>query len=435
MGKRAIKWLYQELPVLVSKGVLAQEAADRLREYYGEIKDAGKKMTAVIICGVLGALLIGLGIILLLAHNWEEFSRFTRAILSFLPLLIGQGLAFWVLCKRPQSHAFKEASATFLSLMVGASIALISQTYNIHGTAGTFILTWMLLIVPLVYLMQASLPAVIYFIGITAWAGNYWNDPLMAVLFWPLAAVVMPHFIWALRKEIYTIRTTIMALVMAICVSIGAGFSLGKTWSGSWIIIYSSIYAVLFGLGNRAFKGLTSNWQRPLRIIGVLGILFLAFLFTVRFVWQYIGADYYRLSREVSGSTAFLDHLITFAIIALAMFFLYDNARRKKLTLALFGALPLLAIITYSLRGQEIIFPLFIFNAYLLILSLVRIKEGIRNNSLAAINSGMLILGILLIVRFFDSDINFILKGLAFIAVGVGFLVTNVVLVRRGGGR
>jgi uncharacterized membrane protein len=435
MGKRAIKWLYQELPELVSKGILAQDAADKLRQYYGEVKDAGKKWTVIIICGVLGALLIGLGIILILAHNWEQLSRFTRAIISFLPLLLGQGLALWVLWRRPQSHAFKEGTATFLSLMVGASIALISQTYNINGDTGTFILTWMFLIVPLVYLMQATLPAVIYFIGITSWAGAYWNDPLMAVLFWPLAAAVVPHFIWALRRETYTIRVTIMALVMAICTSIAAGFSLGKAWSGSWMILYSSIFAIFFALGQRRFKGFSTNWQRPLRILGALGILVLAFQFTFSYVWKYIGADYYQLSQKISGMNALPDRIITFVIIALALFFLYDNVKHKKTTTALFGALPLLAIMGYSLRGQDVFLSLLIFNAYLFILSLVRIMEGIRNNSLAAINSGMLIMAILLIIRFFDSDINFILKGLVFIIIGAGFLVTNVVLVRRGGGR
>ncbi len=210
MNKIGIKWLYQELPELIARGILTQETADKIRQHYGEVKSVSKTTVTLIILGTIGAFLIGLGIILLLAHNWEQFSRFTRAILSFVPLVIGQGLALWVLWKRPQSSAFKEGSATFLSLMVGASIALICQTYNIPGDAGTFILTWMFLIIPLAYLMQASLPAAIYLIGITAWSGTHWNNPIKAVLFWPLAAIVIPHFIWALRQEIYDLRTTVL---------------------------------------------------------------------------------------------------------------------------------------------------------------------------------------------------------------------------------
>jgi uncharacterized membrane protein len=434
MNRKSVQWLYEQFPELVTRGILTQESADKLRQYYGEVKRADKRWFTLILCAVLGALLIGLGIILLLAHNWEQLSRLTRAILSFAPLVIGQGLALWVLWKRPQSSAFKEGTATFLSLMVGASIALISQTYNIPGDTSTFILTWMLLIAPVVYLMQASLPAAIYLIGITAWAGSYWDNPVKAVLFWPLAALIIPHFIWALRQEFYTIRTTILSLITSICVSIGTGFSLGKTLPGSWIIIFPSLYAIFYSIGRLKFGGLTTNWQRPLRIIGAVGLFVLAFQFTFRYVWQYLGRDYYGISREISDISALPDHIITLAIIAIAILFFYDNVKRKDLTNSLFGALPLLAIVTYSFKGTAVILPLLIFNIYLLVLSISRIMLGIRNNSLPMVNTGMLMLAVLIIARFFDSDINFIIKGLVFIIIGIGFLTTNVLLLRKRGG-
>jgi uncharacterized membrane protein len=216
MNKKAVLWLYQELPDLVNKGVLPQTTADKLREHYGEFKSADKKWFIIILCSVLGASLIGLGIILLFGHNWEQLSRPVRAFLSLLPLVAGQALAFWVLLRRPASHALKESTATFLSLMVGASIALISQTYNIPGDTADFILSWMLLIVPLVYFMEAAIPAAIYAAGISVWACHFWDSPLQAVFFWPLLAVIVPHFIWSLRQDKYTLRSAILAFVMAV---------------------------------------------------------------------------------------------------------------------------------------------------------------------------------------------------------------------------
>ncbi|MEW6100738.1 MAG: DUF2157 domain-containing protein [Candidatus Omnitrophota bacterium] len=430
----AIRWLYRELPELITKGILTQETAERLRHYYGEVKSVGKRVAMLIILGTTGALLIGLGIILLLAHNWEEFSRFTRAVLSLLPLVIGQCLALWVLWKRPGSGAFKEGAATFLSLMVGASIALISQTYNIPGDAGTFILTWMLLIIPLTYLMQASMPAAIYLIGITAWSGTYWDNPLKAALFWPLAAITIPHFIWALRREIYVLRTSILSLIMIVCVSIATGFSLGKTWQGSWVIIFPSLYSIFYFLGWLKIGRITTNWQRPLRIVGAIALFTLAFQFTFRYVWQYLDKDYFGMDRNISDISAMPDHIITTAIVAMAMLLFYDNVKRKNWMVSLFGAVPLLAIIAYSIRGESTFLPLLLFNAYLFVLSVSRIIFGVRNNNLAIINTGMLMLAVLIIARFFDSDINFIMKGLAFIIVGAGFLATNLVLSRRMGG-
>jgi len=436
MNKKGIKWLYQELPGLVARGVLNQETADKIQQYYGEIKSKSQTSVILITCGTIGALLIGLGIILLLAHNWEQFSRFTRAVLSFVPLIIGQGLALWVLMKRPQSNGFKEGAATFLSLMVGASIALISQTYNIPGDTGTFILTWMLLIFPLIYFMQASLPAVIYLIGITAWSGSRGQSPLEAVLFWPLAAVVVPHFIWALRREIYTIRTTLLSLVMIICVSCATGFSLVRAWPGFWVVLFPAIYAIFYYLGLRRFPGLTTGWQRPLRGIGGTGLFILTLMFTYRYIWEGIRSGYHFLSID-EGAPAFSflpAQAIAFMLMVLAALFFYDAAKRKDLAFIFFGGLPLVAILVYALRDNPTVVPLLIFNAYLFVLSVSRIILGLRNNSLSVINAGMLMLAALILVRLFDSDIGFILKGLAFIILGAGFLAVNVSLVRRMGG-
>lgn len=431
MSKSGLRWLYQELPDLIARGILTSEAADKLRQHYGEVKSITKTTATLIILGTLGSLLIGLGIILLLAHNWEQFSRFTRAILSFMPLVLAQCMALWVLQKKPESGAFREGAATFLSLMVGASISLISQTYNISSDADTFILTWMFLIIPITYLLQASLPAVIYLIGITIWSGIHWDDPAKTVLFWPLAAITIPHFIWALRQEIYALRTSILSLVMIICVSFAAAFSLGRTWFGSWIIIFSSIYSIFYSLGWLKISRATTNWQRPLRLVGAVGLFILAFQFTFRYVWQFLN---FRGVESTSNIGVLPDHIITIAIIATAMLLFYDNVKRKNLTVALFGAVPLLAIIAYLVKDQSVVLPLLIFNVYLFILSISRIITGIRSSNLSVVNTGMLMLAVLIIARFFDSDISFVMKGLAFIIVGIGFLVTNLKLARRLGG-
>jgi len=433
MNKASIRWLYQELPDLIAKGILTKEAADKIQQHYGEVKNVTKTTATLIILGILGSLLIGLGIILLLAHNWDQFSRFTRAVLSFMPLVLGQCIALWVLKNRPQSGAFKEGSATFLSLMVGASISLISQTYNIFADAGTFILTWMFLIIPITYLMQASLPAAIYLIGITIWSGIYWDNPLKAVLFWPLAAIIIPHFIWTLRQEIYVLRTAVLSFIMIICISFAASFSLGKTWPGSWIIIFPSIYSIFYFLGWLKINKTTTNWQRPLRLVGAVGLFIFAFQFTFRYVWQYLGAYSYGL-RDFSGISALPDHIITIAVVSTAALLFYSNIKRKHLDIALFGAVPLLAMIAYLVKEQSVVFPLLIFNVYLFILSISRIITGIRSSNLAVVNVGMLMLALLIIARFFDSDISFIMKGLAFIIVGIGFLAVNLKLARSLGG-
>lgn len=433
MNKAMIRGLYHELPELVAKGVLNQETADKLQQYYGEVKDTSKTAVSVIILGTIGAFLTGLGIILLFAHNWEHLSRFTRAVLSLAPLLMGQGLALWVIWKRPQSAALKEGVATFLTLMVGASIGLIGQTYNIPGDARTFILTWMLLIIPITYLMQASLPAAVFLIGITAWSGFYWNDPVRAVLFWPLAAMTIPHFIWALRRQTYSLRATILSLIMGVCASFAAVYSLGTWWVGSWVIIFPSLYSIFYSLGCIKTETATSNWQRPLRLIGGLGLFILAFQFTYRGIWQYLAEYSGRINRNISVISVIPDYIITLALVTAAILLFYHNLRRRNWTVSLFGAVPVLAIAAYLGRGVAIV-PLLIFNSYLFVLSISRIVAGVRGRKIGEINTGMLMLAILIAARFYDSGISFIIKGVVFIIIGLGFLAANLFILRRKGG-
>lgn len=437
MNKKLVEWLYQELPDLVKKGILTQESANSLRRYYGEIKTTDKRWFMLILCGLVGTILVGLGIILLLAHNWDQFSRMTRTILSFVPLVIAQVFAFWVVLKRPASAILKECAATFLSLMVGASIALVCQTYNISGDTASFTLIWMLLIAPLMYLMEASIPAAIYCIGITTWSGQYWYDPLHSIFFWPLIAVIVPHFIWSLRQEKYTMRATILSFVTMICVFIGAQMSLGRSWPSSWIVIGPCLATLFYLVGSYKFRQISTNWQQPLLRIGALGIFVYAFFLTFRFPWQAIVSEYTYFKPTILGLRTLPDSMISIAIVSAAVLMFYYFVKRRQWMTALFGALSLLVLVVYfiTVAGAPVVLAMFLFNAYLFVLSVTRIIIGVRNNSLDVVNTGMVMLAALILARFFDSDLNFIFKGLSFIIVGVGFLLTNTMILRKQGGK
>ncbi len=434
MNRKMVQWLYQQLPELVSKGVLSQASADGLRAHYGDAKGMDKKWLVIMLCSVMGALLIGLGVILLFAHNWEDLSRPVRAVFSLLPLMVGQALAMWVILKKPSSQAFKESSAIFLSLMVGSSMALIGQTYNIPGDTPAFLLTWMLLIVPLVYFLEATIPAVIYVVGISAWAGHFWDDPLQAVLFWPLLGVVVPYFIWSLRQEKYTLRAAVLALAMGVGVLVGAGFTLGRTLPGSWIFVYSSLITIFYLLGVWEFQGVSTNWQRPFRVLGGIGVFIMMFTLTQRDAWESMAKRYSFAPHDMLSWASVPDHVLTFMLVSGALLLFIEYVKRQDWMRASFGALPLCALIGYAMAGTSTVWPMLMFNVYVFFVSVFRLMAGMRTNNLGVINTGMFMLAALVLARFFDSDINFVIKGLVFIFIGIGFLVTNVVILRRKGG-
>jgi hypothetical protein len=68
---------------------------------------------------------------------------------------------------------------------------------------------------------------------------------------------------------------------------------------------------------------------------------------------------------------------------------------------------------------------------YALWLGIDILMRGIRSNSIARANFGLLLIAVLAISRFFDTDLSFVTRGIGFIVVGAGFLVANILLFKK----
>jgi len=429
-----LQWLYHELPALMNAGVISAETAGKLRDYYGEIKEGNKSRIALIIFGVLGALSIGSGIILLLAHNWDELSRAVRTALSLAPLLIGQALVGWTILKKRESVAWREGTAIFVMLAIGASISLIGQTYHISGDFGKFLLTWMLLSIPLVYLLHATGPALLYLWGITAWAGVREDEAEHVLFFWLLAALIIPHFWQAVKENRYSIRTIILAWGISLSLCVATGIVLEEALPEIWIIVYSGFFAVLFLLGASYFGEAPTHWQRPFHTVGACGIAILSFIFTYEWPWRDLKVGYSLTSPALHFNASLFDYVLTLTLYFITFYFLLRKTRPRQIATWLFGAMPIVSLVGYLsiTSGASIGLTLTLFNLYLFACGLVVTINGIQSGHLGAVNAGMIILAALIVARFFDSELGFVIRGLAFIVVGIGFFIANWMIIRRG---
>ncbi len=436
MNKKAIQWLYGELPGLVSQGVLTPGAEERLRAHYGPMEPARPARLAVVIFGVLGALLIGAGIILVLAHNWEDLSRPVRVVLSFLPLVLAQGLAAWTLVKCPQSLAWREGCGALLFLMIGASISLVAQTYHISGDLPRFILTWSLLGLPVVYLLGAVVPALLYLWGITEWACHIrWEDGF-AGGYWLLAALLLPLLFAWLRSGRYRVRPTLLLWASCVSVTVAAGVTIERVLPGLWIILYSGLFALMFLAGEFWFSEAEGFWARPLRHFGAAGVLILSFLFTFEWPWREIGWHYWAWGRIPAATWRAIPDAVLGSVIPVAAIALLVTTVRRKTPLGLIiGLAPIFATAGYCLSSlSETYAPAAgLFDVYLLVTGLWLLVTGIRINKQGQMNVGLLAVAALILARFFDSDLDFLLRGLIFIGLGVAFLAANLVMLRRKG--
>ncbi len=83
-----VKWLLGELPGWVAEGFLAQEAADKIAERYRQAQAASGRTKLIYVLGTMAALLLGTGVILFFASNWEYIGRFGKPFVCSPPPLV-----------------------------------------------------------------------------------------------------------------------------------------------------------------------------------------------------------------------------------------------------------------------------------------------------------------------------------------------------------
>ncbi|HEX8897106.1 MAG TPA: DUF2157 domain-containing protein, partial [Chthoniobacterales bacterium] len=289
--RSGIRWLLAELPELRASGVLTEETAEALRRHYSSQLSEPPRRLGFILSAILGSLLVGAGIVLLVAHNWDFLSRPVRCAIAFTPLVLSQALAIFVLLRRNGSAAWRETAAILNVASIGTTIALVSQTYQIQGDYARFILVWMLLALPIVYLFRTSVGLSAWFVGATVWvwlpkAGDFFGARPNDLWVWSLLVLGVPAFVTLLRRD----RNGHGTLLATIALAIAAAFSLGQTdeigAQSFWRCSFAAYWTVLYLVGAAWFKDWRPTRPHPFVALGWIGTLSLALFLSFQESWR-----------------------------------------------------------------------------------------------------------------------------------------------------
>lgn len=420
--------LIKDIQDLVKAEVISVEVADKIRDYYRK-KEGLSKNRLIIVFGILGAILIGLGIILILAHNWDELSRFTKTTFAFIPLLIGQVVCGFVLLKKQDNVAWRESSSAFLFFSVGASISLVSQIYNIPGNLSSFLLTWMLLCLPLVYLMKSSVTSLFYIIGITYFAAetNYFTFPSSeSYLYWLLLLFILPYYYLLFKKKPESNYMIFHNWLIPLSVVITLG-TLAQTNEELMFIAYTSLFAILYLIGNSNFFRLQKTMNNSYKILGSLGTIVLLLILSFDWFWIDLKNKSFQFNEVIPSPEFFTSTIISL----LAAGLLYLQLKNKTLSQIKPIALVFVLFIPTFLIGLSYEISVVFINIFVLAIGIFTIRDGAKQDHLGVLNFGLLIITALIICRFFDESINFVLRGILFVTVGVGFFATNYWILKK----
>lgn len=422
------KQILRALPELVNAGIIDEVTADKVKAYYAQQSTASGNRLFVVF-GILGGLLVGMGILLILAHNWDDLSRPVRVAIGILPLLAGQVMAGGIILKGIDNRTWREGVGAFLFCSIGVSLAVISQAYNMGGDLADFLLTWMCLAVPIIYVLRSGTAAMLCIAG-TTWYGcelSYFTflGSDSAPVYWLIVAAILPYYYVAylrpqLKRNFYVMISWLLVLSFTICLGTVAG-NTGRLF----LVAYVSMFSAFVIAGESEFFQTGRVLSNSYLVVGSLGVV--SILLTASFVdfWDWQSASDFKdyspagvitiaLTTIIAGS-ALVRHIRTKGIA---------NANAKAYAFLFFIAVYLIGVQTPEIA------TLFV-NLGILVLAVYTIRSGARKDHLGILNYGLLILTALILCRFFDTDLSFIVRGLLFIGVGVGFFAANYYLIKQ----
>lgn len=419
------------LPELIKAEVISQDTADRIEGYYKN-KSGSSTNRMVVIFGVFGSILVGLGLILIIAHNWDELPRSVKTFFAFLPLVLGQLFCGFTLYNKASSTAWRESASSFLFFGIGASISMVSQIYNIPGNVSSFLLTWMLLALPLIYLMKSSITSLLYLMGITYYACQvgYFSQFSGASdtpwMYWVLLALAAPHYILLLKNNTNSNFLSFHNWVIPLSVVIVLGTVMDDTHA-LMFIVYFSLLGLLYLFGHNAVFAGQKLRNNGFKIIGALGTIILMLALSFNWIWQDIRRSDLQMNEILTTPEFFF--AATFSVLAALL--LYAQQKDKPLSeLKPLAPFFILFIITFII-GLNFTIAVVLMNLFVLATGVLTIREGAKLDHLGILNYGLLIITALVICRFFDSNISFVIRGLLFVSVGVGFYATNYWMLKK----
>lgn len=416
---------------LINADIISVEIGNKILEYY-KSKESSSSNRLLIVFGILGAILVGLGVILIIAHNWDNFPRSIKTIFAFIPLIFGQLLCLYGLLQKNNNKVWKESSSAFLFFSVGASISLVSQIYHIQGGTGTFILTWMILCLPIIYLMKSSIVSLLYLMGITYYAIHvgYFNHPTQTPYYYILLMLgASPYYFQLYKKRNQSNFFTFHNWVIAISLIIVLTAFVDKV-EELILIAYFSLLSIFYTIGNLSTFKNGKVINNSYKIIGSLATIFLLIIYSFNWFWKNLLSRNFEIS-EIMLSNEFVLSIVL-SVIALILLVRKNNISSIKKIEPISIAF-LVFILAYIIGLYNSTIPVLMINIFIFILGIITIKKGVNNNHLGILNFGLLTITTLVISRFFDTNFSFIVKGILFLIVGISFFAANYLIIKKRG--
>lgn len=418
--KKHLQWLQNEIETWVRAGIIDDRQGRAIRGHYPSQEESAS--WGRIAFGVAGGVLIGLGVILLFAYNWEKMHKFAKLAVVFTALIAAHGAALSL--KRP---AARETLHVLGTMFFGAGIWLIAQIYHIDEHYPNAFLVWGLGALSLAWALPSLSQALIASLLLVLWNGfevfNFHNPNHVAPALILLGVLPLA---WVLRSRVLTAAG--LAAFLFVLFS-----TLQRVSWNLMMPVFLSCAALLIAAGLILQRKDRATELAPACFFFGNGLyFFLLYLLTFRGTREILSLI---SQQRISGLWVFLPLFAALGLWVAALWPLRDIRERiaegmrvdylaVPVTLLLYDLLSLSRI---ELRGFLATAPynlLFLFSAVMLML------RGFRTLHLRSAALGSVLLAALAIARYTDLFHSLLARAAVFLFVGGMMLGVGVFFAR-----
>lgn len=381
---------------------------------------------------VLGAILLGVGVILFIASNWQTIPRTYKLVLIFGAIITSYALGYWLEYQKQNYPRVGQALIFLGTIFYGAAIWLIAQIFHINSHYPNGVLFWAVGILPMAWLCRSQAILTLTSLLIVLWTGMEQGDFRNHNYFYLVITALIFPLIYQLRS-----RLALAITLLGMFLWMGISSSLWIDNLGNSEIPIILMLMMLAFLIYQAGIFQLQKWQEkymsfPPRLIGLLGIFLTMFILTFHTnTWN--NYSYAQLVWLIS-----MKFLIPFVILTLLVIMVsvynYKLVKGNKvleyqhvLTLLFIAVIDICALNPYILSGNgfSIAFNLILFFAIIGLLLL-----GYKKGDTLLINVSLLFFVIDVISRYFDFFWKLMPRSVFFMIGGVLLLAGGTFLER-----
>lgn len=166
------RWLLGEIERWTEEKLITPEQAAALRGRYAPSEPAGAAVPwGLLVFATAGAIVIGLGVILLFAYNWAEIPKAGKLALVFGALIASHAGGLRLLAREGWQSKLGEALAALGTMFYGAGIWLVAQIYNIDEHYPNGFLFWALGALAMAWALRSTANGLLAVVLLAIWGG------------------------------------------------------------------------------------------------------------------------------------------------------------------------------------------------------------------------------------------------------------------------